>query len=61
MSETLKTAQEKMRENILDDKHNPHERLKDNSTEKKNSESVISSAKVCFFFSKLNFDLRNLY
>ncbi|XP_018049643.1 PREDICTED: uncharacterized protein LOC108688062 [Atta colombica] len=41
-----------MRENILDDKHNPHERLKDNSTEKKNSESITSSAKL---FIKISF------
>ncbi|XP_018351816.1 PREDICTED: leucine-rich repeat and guanylate kinase domain-containing protein-like, partial [Trachymyrmex septentrionalis] len=49
MSEILKIAQEKMHENILDDKHNPHERLKNIPMEKKSSElmSITSSIKIC--------------
>lgn len=47
------TSHEKMRKNILDDKHNSHGRLKDNSMDKKRSEltSVTSSTEVCFSFS----------
>jgi len=49
-----------MHENTLNDEHVPHEELQDNSIESSQLMSAILLTGVCFFFSQLNFDSRNL-